>query len=144
MRVEITEPKTAEDFKKYYELRWRILREPWNQPLGSERDEHESNAVHIMASIDGKIVGTGRIHFNSDIEAQIRYMAVEAKYRNKGVGSMILKRLEDIAMKMGARRIVLNAREEAVEFYKKHNYEIIGDAGILFGRIQHWRMRKNL
>jgi predicted GNAT family N-acyltransferase len=144
MNVEIKEPKTAEELEKYYELRWRVLREPWSQPPGSEKDDLEGRATHIVASMRGKIIGVGRIHFNSDVEAQIRYMAVETRYRNIGVGSMILKRLEDIAREKGARIIVLNAREEAVKFYRKHGYEVVGDAGTLFDSIRHWRMSKNL
>ncbi|MBS7629078.1 GNAT family N-acetyltransferase [Candidatus Bathyarchaeota archaeon] len=144
MNVEIKEPKTAEEFEKYYELRWRVLREPWGQPPGSEKDDLEGEATHIVALIGGEIIGVGRIHFNSNIEAQIRYMAVENHYREMGVGSMILKRLEDVARVRGARRIVLNAREEAVKFYRKHGYEVVGDAGTLFDSIRHWRMIKNL
>ncbi|MBS7650438.1 MAG: GNAT family N-acetyltransferase [Candidatus Bathyarchaeia archaeon] len=144
MNIRIREPKTAEEFDKYYELRWRVLREPWGQPPGSEKDDLEGEAAHIVASIGGKIIGVGRIHFNSDIEAQIRYMAVESRYRNMGVGSKILKKLEDIARGRGARMIVLNAREEAVKFYRKHGYEVVGDAGTLFDSIRHWRMSKTL
>ena len=36
--MKVLEPKTKEDFKKYYDLRWRILRKPWNQPRGSEKE----------------------------------------------------------------------------------------------------------
>ena len=44
----------------------------------------------------------------------------------------------------GARKIVLNARDNAAEFDRKHGYEIIGDAGTLFGVIRHARMAKVL
>jgi hypothetical protein len=44
----ITQPKTLEEFEKYYELRWRILRAPWNQPKGSVKDDKEVTAIHVM------------------------------------------------------------------------------------------------
>jgi len=28
--------KNAEEFAQYYQLRWQILRKPWQQALGSE------------------------------------------------------------------------------------------------------------
>lgn len=44
----VKQPKTKEDFEKYYDLRYRILRKPWNQPRGSEKDELEKESFHIM------------------------------------------------------------------------------------------------
>ena len=39
--MDIIQPKSPEDFKKYYNLRYEVLRKPWNQPIGSERDRKE-------------------------------------------------------------------------------------------------------
>ena len=44
----------------------------------------------------------------------------------------------------GAAGNVLNARDNAVEFYRKRGYGIIGDAETLFGVIRHVRMAKSL
>ena len=74
----ITSPDSQEDFEKYYSLRWKLLRYPWNQPKGSEKDEFEDTAFHVMICENGRIpVGVGRLHINNDGEAQIRYMAGE-------------------------------------------------------------------
>ncbi len=81
----ITQPESQQDFERYYELRWRMLREPWKQPKGSEKDELEERALHIMVCKEDRLpIAVGRAHFNTDIEAQIRFMAVEpqvSKYR---------------------------------------------------------------
>ncbi|MEX2738998.1 MAG: GNAT family N-acetyltransferase [Candidatus Wukongarchaeota archaeon] len=144
IEIKICEPQTKQEFKKYYELRWKILRKPWKQPKGSEKDEREKEATHIMACIDSKIVGVGRLHFNTEKEAQIRYMAIEEEYRRKGVGSLILKELEKRAKEKGAEHIVLNAREKAVKFYKKHDYKTVKRTYTLFESINHWKMQKRL
>ena len=142
MRVIIGSPETGEEFEKYYEIRWRILRKSWGKPRGSEKDDNEEKAIHIMALIDDEIVGIGRVHFNSDIEAQIRYMAVEKEHRGKTIGSLVLKELEKRAKIGGAKYIILNARENAIKFYRKHDYEIEREAHTLFESIRHWKMRK--
>ena len=134
----------GKQFEKYYELRWEILRKPWNQPRGSERDDMEDKAIHIMACDGNKIVGVARLHFNSIKEAQIRYMAVEEGYRRRGIGSMMLRRLEEMAKEKGAEYIILNARENAVNFYKKNRYSIIEKSYVLFNEIQHYKMMKIL
>jgi N-acetylglutamate synthase-like GNAT family acetyltransferase len=137
-------PLTDEEFDKYYDLRWRILRAPWNQPKGSEKDELEGNSIHIIAIIEGEIVGCGRIHFNSIDEAQIRYMAVENELQGRGIGKLILNELEQKALEKGAKKIILNARENAVKFYDKNGYKIVKESHTLFGEIKHFLMRKDI
>lgn len=142
--MKVRKPRTKKEYEKYYDLRWRILRNPWGQPRGSEKDELEGQSIHLMACEKGKLLGVGRVHFNSSKEAQIRYMAVEEGLRGKGTGTMILKELEKNAEKKGASHVTLNAREFAVGFYKKHGYRIVGKAHTLFGVIPHYKMRKKL
>jgi predicted GNAT family N-acyltransferase len=142
MKIEIREPRTEREFENYYELRWEVLRKPWNQPKGSEKDEYEEKATHIIACINNNIIGVGRVHLNSEKEAQIRYMAIKVSYRGKGIGSLVLKELERIAKEEGANYIILNAREHVVDFYKIHGYKILEKAHTLFGCILHWKMRK--
>lgn len=128
---------------EYFEFRWRELREPWQQPRGSERDEFESSARHVAArTAGGEIVGVGRLHWNRDGSAQIRYVATSRIYRRQGIASAIMKRLEQIAAESGADGIVLNARQIAVPFYTSLGYEVIADGPTIFGTIEHKRMRK--
>ena len=141
----ITEPATEKDFELYYDLRWRILRKPWDQPKGSEKDDLEDEAIHVMVCNEDRIpVGIGRAHFNSEDEAQIRYMAVEEEWQGKGIGKTILTRLEEKIKVQGAKYIVLNARDIAINFYEKHGYEIVKEAHTLFDVIPHYKMRKNI
>ena len=141
----VKHPQSKQDFEKYYHLRWEILRKPWNQPKGSEKDELEDSAFHIMVCEDnGTVLGVGRLHSNSENESQIRYMAVEENYRGRGIGEIVLSKLEEAAKNRGARQIVLNARETAVQFYEKAGYEVIEPAHTLFDAIKHFKMRKNV
>jgi predicted GNAT family N-acyltransferase len=140
----IKSPQTKQEFFDYYDLRWRILRAPWNQPKGSEQDELEGQAIHIIAVENDKIIGCGRAHFNSEDEAQIRYMAVEKEWQGKGVGQMILSELEKRVKLSSAKKIVLNARENVVKFYENNGYSILRESHTLFGEIKHFLMIKEL
>ena len=144
LKIQIEEPLTNEDFEKYYDLRWRILREPWNQPRGSERDDREDGAIHIIARTEDQIIAVGRVNFKSDAEAQVRYMAVESKHQGRGVGRLLLRELEKKAREKGAKYIMLNARENAAAFYEKNGYKKIDKAPTLFGCVEHWKMLKDL
>ncbi len=143
----IKEPRTPEEFSAYYELRWKLLREPWGRPQGSEKDDNEREAYHLMTinTNSKEVVGVGRIHLNNPEEAQIRYMAIVKNYEDQGIGSQILEKLEEHAKeKWEVKRIILNARENALNFYEKFNYKKIKKAHILFGEIPHYRMEKKL
>jgi ribosomal protein S18 acetylase RimI-like enzyme len=144
MDIELREPKTEEEFERYYDLRWRILRKPWTDEKQSGRDQYERTAMHLAAFDGGKLVGAGRCYLVSSNEAQIRGMAVEQDYEKKGIGSMILQGLEERAMQAGARRIVLHARESALEFYRKNHYQVVERSYTLFHSIVHWQMYKDL
>jgi len=139
----IKEPKTQKDFAKYYALRWKILRQPWNQSRGSEKDGLEDSSFHIMAcENNGRVIGVGRLHFNDNHQWQIRYMAVEQHCRSKGVGRAILNKLEQRAIKAGCKQIVLDARRTAIKFYEKAGYRITAAGYMLFGSVKHVKMIK--
>lgn len=143
--ITVGRPGSPEEFDEYYDLRWRILRKPWGQPRGSEKDEFDPTAEHVTARDEnGRLLGIGRVHFNNVAEAQIRYMAVEDAARGRGVGRLIVDALEAVARDHGADTIVLDAREHAVPFYERCAYRITGTGPTKFGVIKHATMEKTL
>ena len=145
MNFLINNPKSKSEFDSYYYLRWKILRKPHNQKIGSEKDSKELDSYHVMAlTMNGKLIGVGRIHKENNIKAQIRYMAVEKDYRKKNVGILMLNKLENYAIDQSIETIYLNSRESALKFYIKNGYKIIKKSHVLFGNLQHWLMIKNI
>lgn len=143
--MQILTPTTEDDFARYFDLRWRILRAPWDQPRGSERDAFEGQSWHRMACLTERIpVGVARLQRNTATQGQIRYMAVEFSQRRHGVGTALVTALETQAIALALTEIVLDAREESVGFYRGLGYALVGPAHTLFGTIRHSRMRKQL
>ena len=140
--IEIREPK-KEEFDSYYNFRWELLRKPWSQPKGSEKDDFEDTAYHLVAIDKNKIIGIGRLHKNSDEEGQIRFMVVDENFRNEGIGKAILDKLHEKAKKLNLKKIILNARKDAVKFYERQGYKKIAQAHTLFGEIEHFKMEYN-
>lgn len=127
----------------YYELRWRVLRKPWGQPSGSERDELDAAATHVAGYDEAKrLVCVGRLHAVETGVGQVRYMAVEEPLRGRGLGQAVLDELERLAKGQGMSVIVLDAREAAVGFYRHNGYEAVGEGPVLFGEVRHSKMRK--
>ena len=140
----IKSPQTSEEWDDYFLFRWEMLRKPLGMSKDSLKDELESSSFHLIAIDEYKtIVGSGRVHFNSDEEAQIRYMAINENLKRKGIGSEIIKKLEEHAGKNGAKTVILNAREEAINFYLSLNY-LEGDPYQSDTGIPHITMKKIL
>lgn len=137
-------PETPTEWQQYYELRWQVLRRPWNQPEGSEKDDREDESWHRAVFCGGQIAGVARIQMNSLSEAQIRYMAVAPEFRGRGIGRLLVESLEEVAREQGAEKIMLDARSEAVGFYLVLGYQVVGDSYLLFDAIQHYLMEKVL
>ena len=109
-------PTSPPEWDVYFDLRWRILRQPWGQPRGSERDSEDDSAFHVLLLDPArKVLACRRLHFNALDEAQVRYMAVDENKRGRGYWSCILRGLEAEAARRGARKIVLNARDDVTE-----------------------------
>ena len=143
--MEIRSPETDTEFELYYDLRWRVLREPWGQPRGSERDELDDDATHVAGYDEAKgLVCVGRLHAVETGVGQVRYMAVEEPLRGQGLGQAVLDELERLAKRQGMSVIVLDAREAAVGFYRRNGYEALGEGHVLFGEVRHSKMRKRL
>lgn len=143
--VDARAPEGAEEWQAYYELRWEVLRAPWKQPRGSERDEYENSAIHRMVCTEAnRIVAVGRLHYLDARTAQIRYMAVAESCRQHGFGTLILRALETVAWSGSCSEIHLQARESSLPFYQKAGYQVIEKSHILYNEIQHFKMRKRL
>ena len=140
------EPKNQKELNDYFYFRWLNLRKPINGRKGTEQDEREEQSHHIMA-IDSinKIVGVGRVHRVDEFISQIRYMAVEKNMQRSGIGSIILNKLEIIAStENNSKKIILHARDYAMQFYIRNGYNIIKKSHKIMNKIQHYLMEKDL
>ena len=140
----IKEPENDEEWESYLLFRWEKLRKPLGMSKDSLADSIEDESFHLMGLDEDKsVIASGRVHFNSHNEAQIRYMAVDDNYKRMGIGSDIVNKLEEHALAKGASIMVLNAREKAISFYLSLGYYELGpyqsDTGI-----PHKTMRKRL
>ena len=98
-------PTSPDEWDAYFDLRWRILRQPWGQPRGSECDSPDDSVFHpFLLDSARKPLACRRLQFNSPDEAQVRFMAVDGNARGPGYGSRILERLEVEAARRGAQK----------------------------------------
>lgn len=142
--IRIIHPNSPEEWESYYLLRWQTLRAPWGQPPGSEKDDKENESIHLFALDEQLPLGVCRIQFNDENIAQVRFMGVHEQARGKGVGKLLMQKAEEICREKGRKKIVLQARENAVAFYKSCGYHMVEKSFLLWDSIQHYLMEKKL
>lgn len=125
-------------------LRYDILRKPWDQPKETSTDGMEESAINAFIEDNEKIIACGRLQDNGRGIGQIRYMAVDTNYQGKGLGKIIVTKLEEEALKINLHTIELQARENAVEFYKSQGYSVKETSFKLWDIIQHYLMTKEI
>jgi predicted GNAT family N-acyltransferase len=142
--MEIRSPQNPAEWEAYYDLRYRVLRKPFGKPRGSERNEGDETAEHF-ALFDGEcMLAVARLDSLTSECCQVRFVAVETEQQGKGLGYRIMQAVEEKASSKGFEKIILHARDYAVEFYKKQDYNLIGPSYKLFDILQHYEMYKAL
>ncbi len=114
-------------------LRQRVLRDPLGLVLDTSGD---GARTFFVALEDGVVVGTVALEEN-----RLRAMAVEGQTR--GIGRLLVARLEEEARARGIRRIELHARITARGFYAKLGYTEHGEE-LTEVTIPHIAMAKDL
>lgn len=126
-------------------LRHRILREPLGLSFSKqdlEKDKQDFLLALFMLHTH-KLVACCILTPIDDRTVKLRQMAVDESIQKTGMGTAMLSFAEYVAVKERFERIELNAREVAVGFYKKYDYEIISDKFIEVG-LPHYKMEKRL
>ncbi len=136
---------TSAQLNAILQLRYAVLRAPWNQPIETATDTLESASINaFIENIDGQAIACGRLQENEHKTGQIRFMAVDPAYQGQGLGKKILVALEGQAHQLNLIKIELQARENAVEFYKSCGYTVKEKSFLLWGQIQHYLMEKEM
>jgi predicted GNAT family N-acyltransferase len=90
-------------------------------------DKEDEFALHVLVSEDGENYASGRI-YDLDGKFLIGMICVDRRVRGKQLGSLVVKMLIDRGFELLAKEIYVNARDAAVDFYKKLNFEICSEA----------------
>ena len=110
--------------------------------LVNQLEEKSINA--FIQNNKGVFIACGRLQENENKIGQIRFMAVDQNYQGKGLGKLIITSLEEKAKELKLNKIQLQARENAVSFYKNNGYVMIEKTFLLWDQIQHFLMEKNV
>jgi predicted GNAT family N-acyltransferase len=144
MGIIIRQPETEDEWKAYFDLRYLVLRKPLNQLIGSERNEGDATGIHFALFDNSEIKAIARLDQAGENVAQVRFVAVAINSQGTGYGRAIMDATEQKSKERGNTKMILHARDYAVDFYLKLNYTLIEPSYKLFDVLQHFLMEKEL
>ncbi len=144
--IKIVSPQTREDFKAYYDLRYKVLREPWGMQRGTEKDDFEPISDHYMAidEATGELVGAVKLFEKEPGLGWFSHLAVKDSWQRKGVGKQLLTFVEQKAKERGFKALGCLSRLNTTAFFEKEGYTVVGLPVHYLGTTQVVWMQRSL
>ena len=133
-----------------YPVRHEVLRKGKPIETCQFKGDDDENTIHFGLYQNERLIGIISIFkekndlFSETNQFQIRGMAVLEEFQGKGFGAKLVKEAENHCINLNTNLIWFNARENAVPFYKKLNYIIIGDSFLIPDVGIHFAMYKKI
>jgi len=112
------------------QIRTSVFIEEQHVPTELEWDEFDEQSIHFLALLNNNPIATARLK----PDGQIGRMAIIKNYRNKGIGTELLKTVLLQAKNYDYNMVYVHAQKQAINFYKQFNFIHNGtefmDAGI--------------
>lgn len=131
-----------------YFIRQEVLRKNIDLPYKFEGDLDEET-FHLGVYEGEKLVGIGSFmkrNYNelSGSQYQLRGMAMLKETQGKGYGKLLLSFATNELIKLNVNYLWCNARQVAVVFYQKNQFQIIGDSFLVNKVGIHYKMYKTI
>ena len=140
--IEVREARGDAERAAALALRHEVFVEEQGVPVELEVDEHDDDALHLVALDQDRLVGTCRV-VRDGARAKFGRLVVARDARGAGIGRALLDDAERRSRADGAERMVLTAQVAAMGLYERAGYTARGDVFLDAG-IEHMTMEKAL
>ncbi|MCI2414285.1 MAG: ribosomal protein S18-alanine N-acetyltransferase [Candidatus Aramenus sp.] len=129
---------TEEDLGEIYRIELESFDNPY--PLSLLKAYLYLASVYVVAKEDGQVVGYAIGIIQHRVRGHVVSIATAQGYRKKGVGSALLRSLEEAFKQRGCTYSYLEVKvdnEDAVRFYSKNGYFVTFTRKNYYGRGKH-------
>jgi len=130
-------------YRESVKLRTKILLEPLGRLETVSDYDFPEKDIYLGAFLGENLIATLVLTPLEDRQLRMRQLAVDANFRNKGVGKALVHKAEELAKERGFSRMTLHARESVLDFYDRLGYRRQGERFIEVS-LPHWTMDKVL
>ena len=134
---------TTKEYEDMVNLRMKVLLDPIGIPKSYINPEKEKSEILIGAFEGGLLVGCCILTPLDKNTIQLRQMAVQNEFQQKGIGASIVGFAEMLARQKGYTVLMMHARDSVMDFYEKCGYHASGPQFFEVG-IGHHKMEKQL
>jgi predicted GNAT family N-acyltransferase len=149
-RYEAAIVQSTEERAAVFAVRMTVFVEEQAVPPEEELDAFDVVATHFLAcdltlpaGDPAAIVGAARLVDKGDSVGKVGRVAVLRAHRGRGIGALLMRKIEQIARAQGFTRLDLDAQCYAIPFYAKLGYVAEGEI-FLDANIEHRKMYKLL
>ena len=132
----------GEDFSPCRRIRIAVFCDEQGYRVEDEFDAEDAAAHHLLLTLDGEPVATGRILPVSEGVWRLGRIAVSRVLRGTGLGRVLVEEMRQKAQSLGAARFLLDAQCRVVGFYEKCGFVVTGEEH-MDGHVPHvgmeWR-----
>jgi len=145
MKITFSEIEYATpEYSESIVLRDLVLRKPLGISFTEEQLSEEWDQIHIAGFDESeRVVAILVMKPISKFIVKMRQVAIHPSLHKKGIGTDMVQFTETLMKFKKYRIIELNARDVAVPFYTRLNYDKVGDMFIEVN-IPHYKMTKSL
>ena len=134
-QIKYTTDINPEIYHDSLNIRTTVFVKEQNVPEDIEIDKLEDHCAHFVLYDDQTPMATARFFVTEDNGIHVQRVAVLKEYRQKHLGSKLLKYIFDFAKKENYQYVILGAQDHAQMFYTKLGFKVVGEqykeAGIL-------------
>jgi putative N-acetyltransferase (TIGR04045 family) len=144
-RVELSVAQTPEMLAEYYRVRQEVFVHEQGIFQGSDQDEHDANAIPIIALVEGRVAGVVRCYPDKNGVWYGGRLAVRTDYRtgfNLGP-QLVRKAVETMERRSGVTRFLATVQIQNVRFFQRLGWVRVGQSCMIQGR-KHQLMEKIL
>lgn len=120
-------------------LRRSVFVDEQHVPAAEEFDSYDLTATHIVAILDGSVVGCLRILFLAE-HVKFGRVVVAPSARGRGIASRMMRYAMDLAEARGETRFYLTAQTDKLALYEKLGFVAFGDE-FQDGGMPHFAMK---
>ena len=126
--------ETREDLHQAYHIRSEVFVKEQKLFITSDRDKCDDRAIHIIAVVKGKVVGTVRVYEDEKGVWFGGRLAVLKPYRGRA-GKMLIEKAIETVKKKKARRFVAYVQIPNVDFFTRQGWNPVGEVTTYQGRL---------
>ena len=140
LNIKLIDAKSSQDLEDAFHVRREVFVKEQKVPEEEEFDRADLRSRHVVVYANTRPVATGRL-FNDGETWLIGRISVLKECRGKKVGKLVVDKLLETAVKMGAGEVYIHAQTHAVSFYEKFGFVAYGET-FLETNIEHISMVK--